>query len=194
MSAKLTAKAQRFVEEYPVDFNGTQAAIRAGYSPRTARAIAAENLTKPAICAALKERIEALAAKSKRSAEDVIAELEHLAFANMLDYMRASGDDPVLHFSELTREQAAALREVTVETYMDGGGDDAREVKRVRFKLHDKRAALVDLGKYHGLFAVGRLPKGASTFPGKKVLANAAAETAEKGTDWSELIDGSSPK
>jgi phage terminase small subunit len=46
---KLTAKQKRFVEEYLVDLNATQAAIRAGYSPKTANEIGAENLAKPSI-------------------------------------------------------------------------------------------------------------------------------------------------
>ena len=58
----------------------------------------------------------------------------------------------VLDFEILTRDQAAALQEVTVETYMEGRGKNAREVKKVRFKLAGKRAALVDLGRYHKLF------------------------------------------
>jgi len=47
--AKLTAKQRRFCEEYLIDLNATQAAIRAGYSPKTARFIDNENLTKPYI-------------------------------------------------------------------------------------------------------------------------------------------------
>ena len=47
--AKMTAKMQRFCDEYLIDLNATQAAIRAGYSEKSARAIAAENLTKPDI-------------------------------------------------------------------------------------------------------------------------------------------------
>lgn len=60
---KLTPKQQYFVDEYLIDLNATQAAIRAGYSPRTARAIACENLAKPdiqeAIAAAKQARAEA---------------------------------------------------------------------------------------------------------------------------------------
>lgn len=87
------------------------------------------------------------------SAREVLEELSKLGRANMLDYMRTDkGGDPVLDFSALTRDQAAALSEVTVEDFMDGRGDDAREVRRVKFKLHDKRAALNDLGRHHKLF------------------------------------------
>ena len=49
----MSPKAERFVAEYLIDLNATQAAIRAGYSVRTARAIGAENLTKPAIADAI---------------------------------------------------------------------------------------------------------------------------------------------
>ncbi len=59
----LTPKQQRFIDEYLIDLNATQAAIRAGYSPRTARAIACENLAKPdiqeAIARAKRDRSEA---------------------------------------------------------------------------------------------------------------------------------------
>ena len=78
MNAKLTPKQQRFVEEYLIDLNATAAAIRAGYSPRTARAIACENLAKPdiqgAIAKAKRERSEA----TKIDAEWVLRELVKL--------------------------------------------------------------------------------------------------------------------
>ena len=58
----------------------------------------------------------------------------------------------MVDLSQLTREQTAAIQEVTVDTYLDGDGENAREVKKVRLKLADKRAALVDLGRHHKLF------------------------------------------
>lgn len=58
----LTPKQQRFVEEYLIDLNATQAAIRAGYSAKTASVIAAENLAKPNVAAAVQA---AMAARSK---------------------------------------------------------------------------------------------------------------------------------
>ena len=63
MGQKLTAKQQRFCDEYLIDLNATQAAIRAGYSAKTAQAIGSENLTKPL----LKQYIEArMAAKEEK--------------------------------------------------------------------------------------------------------------------------------
>jgi phage terminase small subunit len=83
----------------------------------------------------------------------VVSELAKIGFANMADYMTVGTDgDPFLDFSKVTRDQAAALSEVTVEDFKDGRGEDARDVRRVKFKMHDKRAALVDLGKHLGLF------------------------------------------
>jgi phage terminase small subunit len=86
------------------------------------------------------------------SARAVLEELSNLAGANMLDYMRAGANgDPYLHFDELTRDQAAALAEVTVEDFVDGRGDDARDVRKVRFKLHSKLGALELLARHYGM-------------------------------------------
>ena len=82
----------------------------------------------------------------------VIEELARMAFANMLDYMSVTADgDAYVDLSQMTREQAAAVSEVIVEDFMDGRGDKARQVRRVRFKLADKRAALVELAKQLGM-------------------------------------------
>jgi phage terminase small subunit len=87
------------------------------------------------------------------SARQVLEELTKIGMASMLDYMRIGADgNPVLDFSTLTEDKAAAIHEVIVETYMDGRGDDAREVKKVKFKLYDKPAALAALGRHHKLF------------------------------------------
>jgi hypothetical protein len=66
--------------------------------------------------------------------------------------LHARRADPVLDWSKLTRDQAAALIEVTVEDFLDGRGEDAREVRRVHFKLANKIDALELLGKHHRLY------------------------------------------
>jgi phage terminase small subunit len=84
------------------------------------------------------------------TAREVLEGLSLLAQSNMQDYV---GDNDIeTPVQSLTREQAACIQERTVEYYTEGRGDDAREVKRVKTKLYDRRAALVDLGRYYGLF------------------------------------------
>lgn len=68
----MTPKQAQFVREYLVDFNATQAAVRAGYSSKTANRIASENLSKPVIAAAIQRAIEARAKKADLSAQDVV--------------------------------------------------------------------------------------------------------------------------
>lgn len=149
----LTPRQQRFVEEYLVDLNGTKAAIRAGYSAKTADQQASRLLTNVKVAAAIATGQAKRSERTEITADQVVAELAKLGFANMLDYMQAGpGGYPYLDFSALPRDQAAALQEVTVEDYVEGRGENARDVKRVKFKLADKRAALVDLGWHLGMF------------------------------------------
>jgi hypothetical protein len=90
--------------------------------------------------------------------ERIVAELIKIGFSNMLDYLRISADGlPCCDFSAVTRDQAAAIQEVNVEVgsaieYNDKGERTAVPVRRVRFKLADKRAALIDMGKHLGMF------------------------------------------
>jgi phage terminase small subunit len=153
MIEKLTAKQARFVEEYLVDLNATQAAIRSGYSVKTAKQIGTENLAKLSIVAEIKRRQADLSARTQITQEMVLAELGKLGFSNILDYVTIQEDgDPKPDLSSMTRDQAAALSELIVETYAEGCGDEAEQVKRVKFKLADKRAALVDIGRHLGMF------------------------------------------
>ena len=74
-SSTLTAKQRRFVQEYMVDLNGTQAAVRAGYSEHTATAISTENLSKPAIATALQSAQAEQGERTRINAEWVQARL-----------------------------------------------------------------------------------------------------------------------
>lgn len=69
---KLTPKEQRFVEEYPIDFNGTKAVIRAGYSAKSAASIASENLRKPHILEAISKVMERRSERTGVTADDVV--------------------------------------------------------------------------------------------------------------------------
>ena len=146
-------KQAQFVREYLIDLNATQAAIRAGYSAKTAASIGQENLTKPEIDAAIAIAMERRAERTEITADRVLRELAKIGFSNMPDYVTVGGNgDPFVDLRALDREQAAAIQEVTVEDFKDGRGADARDVRRIKFKLADKRAALVDIGKHLGMF------------------------------------------
>lgn len=150
---RLTGLQRLFVDEYLVDMNATQAYIRAGGSPSSAKQCGHSMLRKPLVSAAIDAAIDERLRDTRVSAQRVVLELAKLAFANMADYMRVGRDgDPVTDFSNIDRDQAAALSEITVDDFIEGRGEDARAVRRVKFKLHDKRGALVDLGRHLGLF------------------------------------------
>ena len=140
----LTPKQERFVQEYLIDLNATQAAIRAGYSPQTARAIGAENLTKPDIQQAITEAQGAMAEKVEVTREEIIKELKRLAFVNMDAYSQWGPGGVVLRDSkELTPDLTAAVAEVS-QTKSKGGGT-------IKLKLHDKKGALELLARYLGM-------------------------------------------
>lgn len=153
MPEELSDKQALFVAEYLVDLNATKAAERAGYSPKTARSQGQRLLTNVDIAAAIEK---AMAERSKRTeitADMVLKELAKIGFANMRNYVRVSSDgDPFIDLSDCDLDQFAAISEATCEDYKDGRGEDARDVRKVKIKLHDKKGALVDIGKHLGMF------------------------------------------
>ena len=85
--ANLTPKQQRFVEEYLIDLNATQAAIRAGYSEKTAKSIGQENLTKPDIQKAIEEAQSKRAEQTQIDAAYVLRRLVEIDQMDVLDIM-----------------------------------------------------------------------------------------------------------
>lgn len=151
--AKLNTKQAMFVKEYMVDLNATQAAIRAGYAERTAYSQGQRLLKHVEIQAELRRQMKKREARLEITQDMVVNELAKIGFANLGDYVSFTGDgDPFVDVSGMTRDQSAALSEITIDDYMDGRGEDARQVKRVKIKLCDKRSALVDVGKHLGMF------------------------------------------
>jgi len=139
--AKLTAKQNKFVEEYLVDLNATQAAIRAGYSPDSAKEIASENLAKPNISNAISK---AMAERSRRTGinqDRVLLELAKIAFLNPIDVININ--DATL-LDEASRDDTAAIASVKVKTIPIG--DDTIVEREV--KTYDKIKALELIGKH----------------------------------------------
>ena len=152
--AKMTAKQRLFCDEYLIDLNATQAAIRAGYSEKTARKIGQENLTKPDIQEYIQKRTADRIERTEITQDMVLRELAIIAFSNAADYasvvekegMDKAGNpvkyitvEPVLT-EYLTEAQKKALAVIKK-------GRDGFEVKP-----YDKVRALELLGKHLGMF------------------------------------------
>lgn len=157
------AKHEAFAQAFAKGKSLGQAHDAAGYS-KSSRHVANKLKARPDIAMRIAE-INAEAAhiarvKLERAAriydvttERVITELAKIGFANMQDYLSVGPNgEPHFDYAKITRDQAAAIKEIIIDEYVEGRGDNAKPVKRVRFKLADKRAALVDLGHHLGLF------------------------------------------
>ena len=156
----LTDKQKRFCEEYLIDLNATQAAIRAGYSPKTAEQTASRLLRNVKVQEYIAKRQKELSRSTEITQERVIKELALIAFSNNADYahvvekkmqVEAGGalvdGNPVMYRTvepvlteELTEEQKRALAVIKK-------GRDGLEVKSC-----DKVKALELLGKHLGIF------------------------------------------
>lgn len=144
MAKKLTKKQQLFVDEYLIDLNATQAAIRAGYSVDTAREIGCENLTKPNIQEAI---AKVMAERSKRTGinqDRVVLELAKIAFVKMTDIVDSQGRIK----SDASSDDLACIESVKYkESESDTGSSVEREVK-----IASKMKALELLGKHLGMW------------------------------------------
>jgi phage terminase small subunit len=154
---RLAPKQLRFVQEYLLDLNATQAAIRAGYSAKTAKAIGSRLLTnvdvEQAIAAAKSRRVE----RSEVTADRVIAELAVVAFSDLGDVVKVleDGSVQVLPLDQLRPEVRRALSEIsqtTSERY-DPQSKSTLEKVRLGVKLHSKVKALELLMNHFGLNA-----------------------------------------
>lgn len=152
LTRPLNEMQRLFIAAYVEKPNATRAAIKAGYSERTAHVQGHELLKHPKIKEEIHKRLERISARYEVSRERVIAELAKLGLSNMGDFTRIDEKtgDVYTDFSAVDRDQMAAVQELTVEEYTEGRGDDARAIKRTKFKLADKKGALLELAKING--------------------------------------------
>ncbi|MCU1451396.1 MAG: hypothetical protein JWP02_3566 [Acidimicrobiales bacterium] len=141
----LEPKQRRFVDEFVVDWNATQAAIRAGYSKKTAAAIGSENLTKPAIQSAIKERTDRVTESAGLTAKRVVEELARVAFSDMRRFTTWSPGTGVtlIDSATLSDDDARCVAEVSETTSQHGSS--------LKFKLHDKIGPLKELAERMGI-------------------------------------------
>jgi phage terminase small subunit len=135
---KLTPKQILFIAEYLTDLNGTQAAIRAGYSPTSAKAQAYENLTKPHIQNEINRQLKA----KILGKDEILFRLSEMARASMGDFITVDGAGFVnFDMREAVKNgKLHLIKKITVEK------------GRLVVELHDAKDALVQLGRYHTLF------------------------------------------
>ena len=142
--AKLTEKQQRFVDEYLIDLNATQAAIRAGYSAKTADVQGSRMLGNVKVQQAI---AEAMAKRSKRTGvnqDRVVLELAKLAFVKMTDIVDSEGRIR----SNATDDDLSCIESIKYkESDNEYGGSVEREVK-----ISSKLKALELLGKHLGMW------------------------------------------
>ncbi len=150
MTKKLTQKQERFVEEYPKDSNATQAAIRAGYSPRTADSQASRLLTHVKVRERVQKLMKSRSKRTEITADDVFKELSKMGFGNVANLYDDKGK--LLHPKDMPRDVSATITEVTEERIGGGGKDDDSFMVRRKYKVADKRASLVDMGRHLKMF------------------------------------------
>ncbi|MDF2381336.1 terminase small subunit [Nostoc ellipsosporum NOK] len=150
----LTPKQERFCQEYCIDLNGTQAAIRAGYSKKCARQIAEENLSKPDIKSRIAVVQAEIAERNRLKQDDIVEELRALAFWNIQDFL-AEGNT-IADLLKLARKSTKPVIGIKTKT-VNLPGDISETTVEIKFA--DKKGALVDLGRHLGMFKEDNSPK-----------------------------------
>lgn len=169
----LTPKQQRFVEEYLIDLNATQAAIRAGYSAKTADQQGHQLLKKTLVAEAVAEARAKLSERAEITQDMVLRELAKIGFSDIRKAVRWASNVAVAAPDERSLDEImedglgeirhAVTNQVELIDSADIDDDTAAAIAEIsqtdrgglKVKLHDKRAALVDLGRHLGLFNDG---------------------------------------
>lgn len=154
MSNKLTAKQKKFIDEYLIDLNATQAAIRAGYSNKTANRIATENLSKPYIQAEIQKRQAEIQKSTDITREKVLNELSSIAFAKPTDMVnvikiKTTDDD----------NNPIVINDVTIKPTADLDDHQKAAISSIKMgrngievRYNDKLRALDQISKILGLY------------------------------------------
>ena len=121
---KLTQRQQLFTEEYLVDLNATQAAVRAGYSPKTAQEqgsrLLCNVMVAAAVAASYQEKLQAVEARAKNAVMDRHEQLEKdtaIARSNLFDFIERVGTSGIVwnDFSDLPRELLEVVQELSID-------------------------------------------------------------------------------
>jgi phage terminase small subunit len=165
----LTAKQETFVREYLVDLNATQAAIRAGYAAKDADVQGPRLLGNVGIAAAIEKAMDERSARTEITADKVLAELAKIGFADIRRAVRwysqtnvaaidtdadmaALAGEGELRFAVANQVELVSSDEIDDETAAAISEIGQSSTGALKVKFHDKRAALVDIGRHLGMF------------------------------------------
>ena len=141
----MTDKQKRFVEEYLIDLNATQAAIRAGYSPKTANEQGNRLLTNVSVQTELNKQMAKRSRRTGVTQDRVVRELAKIAFLDMTQVV----DDHGRIKDDATPEDRACIESIK---YKSSSGDQGESVER-EVKVASKLKALELLGKHLGMYS-----------------------------------------
>ena len=144
--AKLTPKQERFIDEYLIDLNATQAAVRAGYSPKYSNSNAPKLLQITAIQVAIQKRRDELSRKAEITQERVLEEYARIAFFDPRKLLNPDGTPKPLN--EIDEDTARAIAGLDIEVV--GGDDGLAQVKK--YKIANKLGGLDSISKQLGFF------------------------------------------
>ena len=173
----LSPKQRRACDGWLAGMTKADALTNAGY-----KYTYTELFSKPKALAYMEAKMMRLGKKYDVTTENIIAEYAKLGFSNMMDMTEANKDgDLVFRLDDLTEQESAAISEYVVEEYMEGRGPNAKPVKKVRVKMHDKRQALDSLARINGMFNDKMEVKGELTLSERlqRGRARAAGEKVE---------------
>ncbi len=165
MSKLNNDRQEKFCQEYIVDLNQTQAAIRAGYSTKTADVQASRLLTKVKIQARIQELMNKRARRTEITADKVLEEYAKLGFSDVTDYLQVVTERVLVGHDKETGEPISDISQfVLMKDTKDISPEKLAAISEVKqnkdgsisFKLHDKRGALDSIARHLGMFVEKR--------------------------------------
>jgi len=145
---KLTPKQTRFAEEFLLDLNGTQAAIRAGYSKDSAKEIASQNLTKLNVQNYIAELQAERAKELKINSNEVLRKIRDIAFSDITRTMTLS----VTEFEDLPESVRLCISKFKTFTRTYDIGEETISETTVELWFWDKMKAFDMLNKHIGFY------------------------------------------
>lgn len=150
--SKLSPKQERFCEEYMLDLNASEAAVRAGFSRRSRQQLGHLMLQDPRIAERITELKRKASERLEISADNVIQEIASVAFSNIKDFL--TSENTIRSINDLPRNLTRAVSSVEVTETFISNGKDLPPTKEIttKLKLHPKVPAMEQLARHLGLF------------------------------------------